>query len=234
MFTMSPPNFALYFSCLFTVNMGELCFVYVSHMTTLKQSSHFESANVGGSVTLPCLCQDHITVMFYWYKQTLGEKPKLVLTFYKHSNNSGNFYDEFKNNPRFTLDIGRHTNYLKISDLLVSDSATYYCAMSNLYTYEFCEGTTVTGVASGVLVYFLSGALAFTTILVVLLAFSMYKMHKRNCVCTGNYYSVKLKASTAYIFHWIKRRFPFFSLPDSEVTFSANSAPNTEVCIILY
>uniref|UniRef100_A0A3Q3IHD7 Ig-like domain-containing protein n=1 Tax=Monopterus albus TaxID=43700 RepID=A0A3Q3IHD7_MONAL len=131
--------------------MGEfitLCNCYVSvfssaHMTTLKQSSHFESANVGGSVTLPCLCQDHITVMFYWYKQTLGEKPKLVLTFYKHSNNSGNFYDEFKNNPRFTLDIGRHTNYLKISDLLVSDSATYYCAMSNLYTYEFCEGTTV-------------------------------------------------------------------------------------------
>ena len=41
-------------------------------------------------------------------------------------------------------------------------------------------------VDSFVLVYFLSAALAFTIMLVALLAFSVYKMNKINCQCTGN------------------------------------------------
>ncbi|XP_026208371.1 uncharacterized protein LOC113157240 [Anabas testudineus] len=135
---MTPPNFALYFTCLFMVNMAQT--------TCLKQSSlHFESADVGESVTLQCLCHDDVAVMFYWYKQTLGQKPKLVSTFYKH-NNKGSFHDEFQNDPRFLLDT---KNNLTISHLQISDWATYYCVRSNLYHFEFCEGTTVSVKGSG-------------------------------------------------------------------------------------
>ncbi|XP_026208373.1 uncharacterized protein LOC113157241 [Anabas testudineus] len=134
---MTPPNFALYFTCLFMANMAQT--------TCLKQSSlHFESADVGESVTLQCLCHDDVAVMFYWYKQTLGQKPKLVSTFYKH-NNKGSFHDEFQNDPRFLLDAKN----LTISHLQISDSATYYCVRSNVYDFEFCEGTTVTVKSSG-------------------------------------------------------------------------------------
>ncbi|XP_044039114.1 uncharacterized protein LOC122869838 isoform X2 [Siniperca chuatsi] len=138
---MPPPNFALYFTCLFVANMA--------HMTTLKQSSlHFKSANVGEGVTLQCFCEDNVAVMLYWYKQTLGEKPKLVSTLYRHNDN-GTFDDEFKDNPRFSLDTEKQKNHLKISDLQISDSATYYCVGSNFYNFEFYEGTTISVKGSG-------------------------------------------------------------------------------------
>ncbi|XP_056225470.1 uncharacterized protein LOC130164638 isoform X1 [Seriola aureovittata] len=134
------------------IQMNDLCVCLVSspaaHFTALKQSSlHFESADVGDSVTLQCVCQDDEAVMFYWYKQTLGQKPKLMSTLYKHNNN-GSFTGEF-NNPRFSLDTGNRENNLKISHLQFSDAATYYCVRSNLYEFEFCEGTTVTVQDSG-------------------------------------------------------------------------------------
>uniref|UniRef100_A0A8C9YVD0 Ig-like domain-containing protein n=1 Tax=Sander lucioperca TaxID=283035 RepID=A0A8C9YVD0_SANLU len=141
--TMTPPNFALYFTCLFVANLA--------HITTLKQSSlHFHSANVGESVTFPCVCDnDAMAVMYYWYKQTLGQKPKLMSKFYRH-NDIGTFQDEFNNNTRFSLDKVKDKYHLKISDLQISDSATYYCVGSNLYkTYEFCEGNTVSVEGSG-------------------------------------------------------------------------------------
>ncbi|XP_045897162.1 uncharacterized protein LOC123964097 [Micropterus dolomieu] len=141
---MAPPNFALYFTCLFMATLA--------HVTTLKQSSlHFKSTNVEDSVTLPCFCENDVAVMFYWYKQTVGQTPKLMSTFYKH-NNKGTFNDEFKDNPRFSLDTQNRKNHLKISDLHISDSATYYCVASNLHEFEFCEGTTVSVKGSGLTV----------------------------------------------------------------------------------
>ncbi|XP_078132531.1 uncharacterized protein LOC144534471 [Sander vitreus] len=139
---MTPPNFALYFTCLFVANMA--------HKTTLKPSSlHFHSPNVGENMTLPCICDNDATaVMYYWYKQTLGQKPKLMSTFYRH-NDIGTFEDEFNNNPRFSLDKVNDKYHLKVSDLQISDSATYYCVGSNLYDFEFCEGNTVSVKGSG-------------------------------------------------------------------------------------
>ncbi|KAK2862707.1 hypothetical protein Q5P01_002240 [Channa striata] len=133
-------NFALYFTSLFVAN--------VAQMTHSKQSLKFESAKVGESVTLPCLCKDSAAVMFYWYKQTLGHGPMLVSTFYKHSS-IGTFHNEFENNSRFSLEIEKHKNVLKIINLQIEDSATYHCLKSNLYDMEFCEGTTVSVEGSG-------------------------------------------------------------------------------------
>ncbi|XP_044198477.1 immunoglobulin kappa light chain-like [Thunnus albacares] len=138
---MTPPYFALFFTCLFVVNSA--------HMTSLKQPSiRFESANVGERVTLQCFCRDNIAVMLYWYKQTLGQKPKLVTTFYRH-NKVNTFHDEFKDNPRFSLDTENNTHHLMISFLRISDSATYYCVSSNLYDFEFVEGTALNVKGSG-------------------------------------------------------------------------------------
>ncbi|XP_078020565.1 uncharacterized protein LOC144459792 [Epinephelus lanceolatus] len=138
---MTPPNFPLYFSCLFVANMA--------HMASFEQSSlHFQSVHGGESVTLPCVCDDAAAVMFYWYKQTLGQKPKLMSTFYRH-NDDGTFNDEFINNRRFSLDTKNQKYHLKISDLQISDSATYYCVGSNLYDFEFCNGATVSVKGSG-------------------------------------------------------------------------------------
>ena len=126
-----------------------LCFFIFSsaYMTTLKQSS---LADGGANMTLLCSCQDDKTVMFHWYKQTVGQTPVPVSTFYKH-NNKGNFHNEFKNNSRFSMDTENLKCYLRISDVRISDSATYYCVGTNLFdnVFEFCEGITVSVKGSG-------------------------------------------------------------------------------------
>uniref|UniRef100_A0A3P9BF61 Ig-like domain-containing protein n=1 Tax=Maylandia zebra TaxID=106582 RepID=A0A3P9BF61_9CICH len=112
---------------------------HLTHTTLLKNTAlHFKPAHVGETLTFECQCEDKSAVMLYWYKQTLGNRPQLMSTYYKHSRN-GTFQDPF-NDPRFSLLTG---NLLKISDLRTSDSATYYCVMSNLYDFKFCEGTIV-------------------------------------------------------------------------------------------
>ncbi|XP_053199013.1 uncharacterized protein LOC128383411 [Scomber japonicus] len=131
---MTPSNFALYFTCLFLVN--------TAHMTTLQPAIRFKSANVGEHVTLQCFGRDNVAVMFYWFKQTLGQKPKLVTTFYRH-NKIGDLHDEFKEDPRLSLDTQDDKNHLMISDLRISDSATYFCVSSNLYVLKFVEGISV-------------------------------------------------------------------------------------------
>ncbi|XP_059210878.1 uncharacterized protein LOC131989614 [Centropristis striata] len=286
-------KFALYLTC--------FCLWRVAPTTTLKlslavrQESGFRSVNVGDSVTLRCFYEGDVAAMFYWYKQTLGQKPTMISNFYKHDKN-GTFIDDLKNDPRFKLETKNGNNHLTISDLRVSDSATYYCIGGYTYKFEFAEGTTVevkgsgfpvlvhqsasetikpggsvtlnctvhTGTCDGEhsvywfknseksypgliythggrndqcerntqtcvynlpmeslnqshagtyycavvscghilfgnetkldfeddvdspdsLVYFLSGALVFTTMLIILLTFSMYKMNRRNCQCT--------------------------------------------------
>uniref|UniRef100_A0A8C4E8W4 Ig-like domain-containing protein n=1 Tax=Dicentrarchus labrax TaxID=13489 RepID=A0A8C4E8W4_DICLA len=113
----------------------------------VRQDSGFVSANVGENVTMRCFYQGD-AMMFYWYKQTLGQKPRLVSTYYKHDK-SGIFDKEFKNNPRFSLKTGNGTNHLIISDLHISDSATYYCTGCFRYDLEFVEGVTVNVKGSG-------------------------------------------------------------------------------------
>uniref|UniRef100_A0A671XVE2 Ig-like domain-containing protein n=1 Tax=Sparus aurata TaxID=8175 RepID=A0A671XVE2_SPAAU len=134
------------------------------------------SLKTGNNLTLTCFYKADVPARLYWYKQPLGQELQLIATFYYFDKN-GTFYNDFKNNPRFTLDTGDGKNHLKISDLRISDSAAYYC-ICYINTIEISESITVSH--SAVLVYFLTGALTFTTILVVLLALSVFKMKKRN------------------------------------------------------
>ncbi|XP_070785755.1 uncharacterized protein [Enoplosus armatus] len=144
---MTSLKFALYLTC--------LCLWRIALTANLKsplsagQESGFVSVNVGESVTLPCFYDsDTVAAMFYWYKQTLGEKPRLMSSFFKHEKN-GTFTDEFENNPRFTLETKIGRNHLTISDSRISDSATYYCIVCYAYKFEFAEGIIVSVKGSG-------------------------------------------------------------------------------------
>ncbi|XP_045920731.1 immunoglobulin kappa light chain-like [Micropterus dolomieu] len=142
---MTPPIIVFCLSSLFVEIIAQ-----TPELRSVHQESGFISAYVGDEVTLRCFYEDDATRL-YWFKQFLGQKPKLISSFYKYEI-TGTFHDEFKNNPRFTLDTKMDKNHLKISDLHVSDSATYYCASVHAFMFEFAEGTTVNVKGSGLTV----------------------------------------------------------------------------------
>ncbi|XP_062301316.1 uncharacterized protein LOC134006244 [Scomber scombrus] len=135
---MTSPNLALYLACLF---LGEMAQATNDKTSSSQQESSFISANVGGSLTLQCFYKDDSATRLYWYKQTLGQTPRLMSTLYVFSKN-GTFHDEFKNN-RFKLDTTNGKNHLTITNLDISDSATYYCVSCYLSMSEFLVGTTL-------------------------------------------------------------------------------------------
>uniref|UniRef100_A0A7N8XMN4 Ig-like domain-containing protein n=1 Tax=Mastacembelus armatus TaxID=205130 RepID=A0A7N8XMN4_9TELE len=114
---------------------------------SLKQDRMFVSVKTGGNVTLQCFYQSDVAARFYWYKQTLGQKPRIISSYYKYDK-TVTFHNEL-NNPRFMLETGNGENHLAITDLSISDSGTYYCASSYLYMFDFAEGTVVSVQGSG-------------------------------------------------------------------------------------
>ncbi|XP_067436370.1 immunoglobulin kappa light chain-like [Thunnus thynnus] len=143
---MTSPVFALYLTCLFLGETAQTTALNFS--SSVRQDSSFISANVGDSVSLRCSYEGDVVTRLYWYKETLGQKPRIISTFYTFDRN-GTFYNEFNNNSRFTLDTENGKNHLKITDLHISDSATYYCVSSYLYTLEFSENIIVSVKGSG-------------------------------------------------------------------------------------
>uniref|UniRef100_A0A665VIE8 Immunoglobulin kappa light chain-like n=1 Tax=Echeneis naucrates TaxID=173247 RepID=A0A665VIE8_ECHNA len=103
---------------------------------------------VGDTVTLRCFRDNRNEKMFHWYKQTLGQKPLRVSSFYSHGER-GTLTDEFKNFSRFSLVNDGTQNHLIISDLQISDSATYYCLGCTSVTFRFIKGITVNVKGSG-------------------------------------------------------------------------------------
>ncbi|XP_070785748.1 immunoglobulin kappa light chain-like [Enoplosus armatus] len=140
---MTPTMFALYVTCLLLGRMADATALELS-----SSSLRFLSVSVGEDVTLECFYEDSIAVMFYWYKQTLAQKPQLLSQFYKHEKN-GTLNGEFKKDPRFQLETATGKNHLKISNVQISDSATYYCISDYTFEFEFAEGTIVSVKGSG-------------------------------------------------------------------------------------
>uniref|UniRef100_A0A8C3G0J6 Ig-like domain-containing protein n=1 Tax=Cyclopterus lumpus TaxID=8103 RepID=A0A8C3G0J6_CYCLU len=139
--TMTSLNFVSYltFLCLWTPTTTD--------NLSVRQESGFVSARVGDSVTLRCFYEGDISALFFWYKQTLGMKPRLISTLFKYVYIS--FSDEFQNNPNVTLETNNKSNHLTISNLRILDSATYFCVSHYKYKTIFCEGTTVSVKGSG-------------------------------------------------------------------------------------
>nr|XP_004571094.1 uncharacterized protein LOC101486288 [Maylandia zebra] len=143
---MTPPNFVFYVACLIFGNLVQL--THQNFSVTHKQERRFVSAIVGEHLILQCFYEANDATRFYWYKQSLGQKPKPISTQYVFKAN-GTFHDEFENNPRFTLDTDIGKNHLYITNLQKSDSGSYYCARRVSLVLEFAEGTTVSVKGSG-------------------------------------------------------------------------------------
>ncbi|XP_054483519.1 immunoglobulin kappa light chain-like isoform X2 [Anoplopoma fimbria] len=143
---MTSPRLSSYVTWLFLWKMA--------HATDLKFSSlvhqdrGFVSANVGDTMTLRCFYNNDDPAWLYWYKQPLGKNLKLISTVYAYDKKHV-FYHEFKNNTRFTLDTENRINHLTILDLHISDSASYYCAISTSFRFTFAEGTVLSVQGSG-------------------------------------------------------------------------------------
>ncbi|XP_023252408.1 uncharacterized protein LOC111647033 [Seriola lalandi dorsalis] len=116
--------------------------------SSVCQDSVFLSVKAGDNLTLCCFNEDSASARLYWYKQTLGQKPRLISDFFVYDKN-GIFYEEFKDNQRFTLDTKNGTNHLTISNLRNSDSATYYCTKGYSVTFTFLESIIVSVQGSG-------------------------------------------------------------------------------------
>uniref|UniRef100_A0A8C2ZDU0 Ig-like domain-containing protein n=1 Tax=Cyclopterus lumpus TaxID=8103 RepID=A0A8C2ZDU0_CYCLU len=136
---MTSPALALYLTCLL---WGEMAF------SSSIQESHFVSGKTGEELTLQCFFEGIVAARLYWYKQKLGEKPKLISSFYMYDQKTY-FYGEFKNISRYTLNTENGNNHLTIADLHISDSATYFCMSCYLYTLDISVSTTVSVKGSG-------------------------------------------------------------------------------------
>ncbi|XP_023252396.1 uncharacterized protein LOC111647020 [Seriola lalandi dorsalis] len=141
---MTSPVFAFYLTCLFLAKSAQMA--DLKSPAPVPQEKSFVSAHVGDKVNLRCFYEG-VSARIYWYKQILGQKPRLISSFYKHGVNS-TFHNEFKSDPRVTLDTENGKNHLTITDLRTSDSATY-CCVTYLYSLEFLESIILSVKGSG-------------------------------------------------------------------------------------
>ncbi|XP_034413541.1 uncharacterized protein LOC117748043 [Cyclopterus lumpus] len=141
--TMTSPALALYLTCLLWGEMAQ-----TTAFSSSIQESHFVSGKTGEELTLQCFFEGIVAARLYWYKQKLGEKPKLISSFYMYDQKTY-FYGEFKNISRYTLNTENGNNHLTIADLHISDSATYFCMSCYLYTLDISVSTTVSVKGSG-------------------------------------------------------------------------------------
>ncbi|XP_060951860.1 uncharacterized protein LOC133028849 [Limanda limanda] len=130
------PKFVLYLTCFFWGKM-----VQMHHFILSPQVSGFISADVGDNLNLQCFYEGGDN-RIYWYKHTLGQKPRIISKTYRILKNLW-LPNEFMDNPCFTVKTIGNASQLNISDLHLSDSATYYCLKDTRYVFEFTEGVTV-------------------------------------------------------------------------------------------
>ncbi|XP_058481475.1 uncharacterized protein LOC131456838 isoform X1 [Solea solea] len=124
----------------------------IAGMTNMSPSMHQErhliSTRVGETITVECVLHHSLITRFYWYKQSPGQEPRLMCTYYKYQGNKI-LHNEFEKSPRFTVETGNTKFHMTIADVRVSDSATYYCASSFTATIQFADGIIVNVDGSG-------------------------------------------------------------------------------------
>ncbi|XP_071334033.1 uncharacterized protein [Trachinotus anak] len=144
-----------------------------------------ETIQPGGSATLSCTvhtgtCDGEHSV--YWFKDSEESHPGLIYT-------HGDRNDQCEKKP----ETQTHTCVynLLLGSLNRSNAGTYYCAVASCGHILFGNGTKLDfeyEEDSLALIYVLGGALAFTTILSVLLGFLMYRINKSNsCICSESH-----------------------------------------------
>uniref|UniRef100_H3C0H9 Ig-like domain-containing protein n=1 Tax=Tetraodon nigroviridis TaxID=99883 RepID=H3C0H9_TETNG len=95
-------------------------------------------AQVGQTAILKCFCGKDSVTFFSWYQQKLGSKPVIISSRMRH-NTEASVSPSFKG--RFEVESTERNNHLSISNLLLSDSAVYYCGILEFNLLQFGEGT---------------------------------------------------------------------------------------------
>uniref|UniRef100_A0A674PRB2 Ig-like domain-containing protein n=1 Tax=Takifugu rubripes TaxID=31033 RepID=A0A674PRB2_TAKRU len=96
---------------------------------TVLQPKAEEMAAEDQTVTLDCHYTSTATdVYIFWYKQDGTSRPQFILSRVK--GDKGKTEDEFKERFSSTLNSTMKSAPLKIQELQLSDSAVYYCALS--------------------------------------------------------------------------------------------------------
>ncbi|KAF7208982.1 uncharacterized protein [Nothobranchius furzeri] len=113
--------------------------VSVIQSEAVKQDAGVRPSTVGENVTLHCFYNSQSAMHFSWYQQMLGGKPKLLSTVYKYDVPSKTLR-RLEKTPRFSVQTREGINHLHISDVHLSDAATYYCGSSHSNTVKFGEG----------------------------------------------------------------------------------------------
>ncbi|XP_067380481.1 immunoglobulin kappa light chain-like [Channa argus] len=143
---MTSPVVGFYLTCLVlwkTAQMADL-----KSSPTFHHSTDFVPVDVGAEVTLQCFHESDIASYLYWFKHILGQKPRLISSLNQY-NQMISFDDEFKNSSRFTVTAENGKNHLTITNIDISDSATYYCLSANFNNIEFKEIIIVSVKGSG-------------------------------------------------------------------------------------
>ncbi|XP_037334640.2 immunoglobulin kappa light chain-like [Pungitius pungitius] len=153
----------------------------------LLHQSPSETIQVGGNLTLNCTVQTGTCDgqhSIYWLKDSEESHPALIYT-------DGGSTDQCERKSNTTQ---RCDYNLPMESLNYSHAGTYYCAVASCGHILFGNGTKLDIQDEGdhlVLVYLLSGALVFTTILVVLLSYLVYKLNKKkSCQCSESHATV--------------------------------------------
>ncbi|XP_041821367.1 uncharacterized protein LOC121626761 isoform X2 [Chelmon rostratus] len=126
--------------CIFLVLLSEICQVSAVNKTSgIIQDGGVRTAKVGTTVTLKCSCQDDAVTFLSWYQQTLGGKPVIISTRMRR-NLEATIDPPYKERFRVSAESQMGTNHLVISNLHLSDTATYYCGVLEFNTIEFGQG----------------------------------------------------------------------------------------------
>ncbi|XP_056456566.1 uncharacterized protein LOC130390561 [Gadus chalcogrammus] len=99
------------------------------------QSLILKEAKLGDTVALDCavLKDENIYSELFWYKQSLGHNPQMVVRRYQTSL----IYPSFM--PRFTAGNGSNFN-LTISKVKTEDEANYFCNQGGKYQHTWSNG----------------------------------------------------------------------------------------------
>uniref|UniRef100_A0A8C7ZQH6 Ig-like domain-containing protein n=1 Tax=Oryzias sinensis TaxID=183150 RepID=A0A8C7ZQH6_9TELE len=122
--------------------------ILLTSSSLLHQQTDFRSAHKGETVFLPCIYEVDDLIWVSWYKQALGQKPKLVSRLFRYKKEPY-FLHDFNDNPRFILNTENQNNHLTISNLQYSDSATYLCVTNFGKDLNFSSAFTVNVKGSG-------------------------------------------------------------------------------------
>uniref|UniRef100_A0A3B4V8S9 Immunoglobulin domain-containing protein n=1 Tax=Seriola dumerili TaxID=41447 RepID=A0A3B4V8S9_SERDU len=107
--------------------LGQVCLLHIFIQWPLIYLSLSDGAllyaNLGDNVILPCFYSSSAKNLC-WYKQVAGEQPQIISSFYKHSFYNI-FYNQFKDDKRFSVHTGAGFYHLNISNVQDSDSAIF-------------------------------------------------------------------------------------------------------------